>query len=108
MSTSVDEVWIDVAAPEYRGAPYPSFDEKCINEFKFEDGLRYKTYEAVIRDGTGHIEWLSQEEDHSTSAWDDEIARAFKANGLKAGSLISVRFGSRDTGVIDEYDITVS
>ena len=42
---------IDVACPVYRGAPYPRFRKKAINESKFEDGLRAKCWNATIENG---------------------------------------------------------
>lgn len=100
---------INVAGPEFRGAPYPKFDPKQINESKFEDGLRAKWYDASINlnENTGHVVWESQEDENPTGAWEDEVMRAFKENGLKPGSTIRVEFGSRDTGIIHEYDLEV-
>mgnify|MGYP001771801717 CR=1 FL=1 len=100
---------INVAGPMYRGAPYPKFNPKKINESKFEDGLRAKRWEASINlaENTGHVVWESQEDENPTSAWEDEVMRAFKENGLKLGSTIHVEFGSRDTGIIHEYDLEV-
>ena len=100
---------INVAGPAYRGAPYPKFNPKKINETKFEDGLRPKWYEASINltENTGHVVWKSEEDENPTRAWEDEVKRAFEKNGLKSGSKIHVEFGSRDTGVIHEYDLEV-
>ena len=100
---------INVAGPEFRGAPYPKFDPKKINESNFEDGLRPKWYDASINltENTGHVVWESQEDENPTGAWEDEVMRAFKENGLKSGSTIRVEFGSRDTGIIHEYGIEV-
>lgn len=98
---------IDVARPAYRGAPYPRFRKKAINVSKFEDGLRAKYLDAVIENDVGSIEWLSQEDEDPTSAWENEVKRAFAANGLKSGSTIYVKFGSRDTGYIHEYELAL-
>ena len=100
---------INVAEPAFRGAPYPKFDPKKINESKFEDGLRAKWCDASINliENTGHVVWESQEDENPTGAWEDEVMRAFKVNGLKPGSTIYVEFGSRDTGIIHEYDLEV-
>ena len=100
---------ICVAGPVCRGAPYPKFDPKKINESRFEDGLRAKWYESSINltENTGRVVWESQEDENPTGAWEDEVMRAFKENGLKPGSTICVEFGSRDTGIIHEYDLEV-
>ena len=100
---------INVAGPMYRGAPYPKFNPKKINEIKFEDGIRPKSYDARINltENTGYVVWASQEDENPTRAWEDEVVRAFKENGLKSGSTIHVEFGSRDTGIIHEYDLVV-
>lgn len=98
---------IDVEGPEYCGAPYPAFNKKAINESRFDDGLRGKRWNCEIRAGGGYVDWLSQEDEDPTESWETEIKRAFKANGLKKGSKIHVRFGSRDTSYIHEYDLEI-
>ena len=100
-------VSISVSAPEYRGAPYPEFDEMCINESCFDDELRAKEWHACIENGVGHVKWLSQEGEDPTDSWESEVKRAFKANGLKKGAFIEVTFGSRDVGYIHEYELYV-
>lgn len=99
--------YIEVAGPEYSGAPYPPFDENAINESKFEHSVRYKEYKAYIKDNDGYVEWFSQSADDPTEQWENEVKRAFAANGLKNGSVIHVRFGSRDTGIIHEYELKI-
>ena len=96
---------IDVLGPAYRGAPYPAFNEMRINESRFEDELRGKQWDARIENGVGCIEWLSQEEENPTDRWENEVKRAFKANGLKDGARIEVLFGSRDVGYVHEYEL---
>ena len=98
---------INVLGPAYRGAPYPAFNEMCINESRFEDELRGKQWDARIENGVGCIEWLSQEEENPTDRWENEVKRAFKANGLKDGARIEVLFGSRDVGYVHEYELYV-
>lgn len=102
-------IYIDIAAPEYRGAPYPKFNKKKVNESKFEDGLRAKSCCLDIdrTKSRGTVSWLSQLDEHPSSAWKCEIKRAFKANGLKCGSTINCKFGSRDTGYIHEFELKV-
>ena len=96
---------IRVNGPAYYGAPYPSFDKKQINESEFAKELRFKYYDAIIEDGTASIRWLSQEEPNPSKEWDEEVKRAFKANGYKGP--INVKFGSRDTDYINEYVLNV-
>lgn len=100
---------IEVAGPVYRGAPYPKFDPMKINESRFEDELRIKWCEANIDliKNVGSVVWESQEAENPTEFWETEIKRAFKKNGLKPGSTIHVKFGSRDTGIIHDYDLTL-
>ena len=98
---------INVLGPAYRGAPYPAFNEMCINESRFEDELRAKLCDASIENGVGHVEWLSYSEEDPTDRWETEVKRAFKANGLKDGARIDVQFGSRDVGYVHEYELYV-
>ncbi len=59
-----EEFWIDVASPEYRGAPAPKFDPKAINEPRIPDGMRYKEYtwsEDEFTDGGVILDWVTQE-----------------------------------------------
>lgn len=100
--------YIDVAGPAYRGAPYPAFDPKKINESAFEDGLRPKWWDVCILDNTtGEVSWESEEDEDPTEAWENEVKRAFMENGLSEGSVIYVKFGSRDTGFIHEYELNI-
>lgn len=107
MSKRTTTTSIDVIGPEYRGAPYPAFDEMCINESCFDDEIRGKWWNAYIENGVGHVEWLSQEEEDPTDSWEAEVKRAFEANGLKSGARIEVKFGSRDVGIVHEYELYV-
>ena len=98
---------INVLGPAYRGAPYPAFNEMRINESRFEDELRGKNWDVSIKNGVGHVKWLSQEGENPTDRWETEVKRAFKANGLKDGAHIEVQFGSRDVGYVHEYELYV-
>ena len=106
-SKKAKTVTIDISGPEYRGAPYPAFNEMCINESCFEDGLRAKEWSAYIENGVGHVKWLSQREEYPTGSWETEVRRAFQANGLKNGARIEVVIGSRDVGYVHEYELRV-
>ena len=98
---------INVLGPAYRGAPYPAFNEMCINESCFDDELRAKEWHACIENGVGHVKWLSMEGENPTDNWETEVKRAFKENGLKAGDRIDVMFGSRDVGYTHEYELYI-
>lgn len=98
--------YIDVAYPEYRGAPMPEFDPMSINESRFEDGLRYKYCDIYIDRQVGYVNWLAEANSNPSDAWESEIKRTFKANGLKDGSTIHVKFGSRSTGLAYVYGMT--
>lgn len=100
---------IDVAGPKWRGAPYPKFNPKKINESRFEDDLRAKECSIELNSSkrSGSVFWLSQLAEDPTEFWEAEVKRALKKNGLKPGSTIHVKFGSRDTGIIHEYDLKV-
>ena len=106
-SNHAKTISIDISGPEYRGAPYPAFDEMRINESCFDDELRAKEWNAYIENGAGHVKWLSQHGEDPTYRWESEVKRAFKANGLKSGACIEVTFGSRDVGYIHEYELYV-
>ena len=98
---------IRLAAPAFLGAPYPPFDAKKINESKFQFGTRAKYCSATIEDGVGYITWLSQEDTHPSTDWEDEVKRTFAANGLPSGSVINVCFGSRDIGYVYDYEMNI-
>lgn len=100
-------VTIKLNGPAYLGAPQPPFNEKAVNESEFEHELRGKSWLMEIKDDTGYVEWESQEEENPSDAWKNEVKRAFKANGLEAGSNIYVKFGSRDTGLIHQFTIVI-
>ncbi len=102
-----DIYYIEVVCPAYSGAPYPSFDENAINESKFEYSARYKECNTYIKDNNGYVKWISQSADDPTEQWENEVKRAFAANGLKNGSVIHVKFGSRDTGIIHDYELKI-
>lgn len=98
-----NEICIDVATPEYHGAPCPAFDEKSVNESRFEDSLRAKSWSVTASNGVGYVDWLSQECEDPSEAWEAELKRAFKANGFTG--VIHVKFGSRDSGHVHNYDM---
>lgn len=77
----------DVIGPEYRGAPYPPFEEKAINESHFPDNMRFKEYSAKEH----RFEILTQEPFTNTdfNAFVKEIRRAYKAVGI-TGSITIV------------------
>jgi len=106
-SNCTKKIGIDVASPECYGAPYPEFDELMVNEKKFEHALRPKYWDIWIQNGRGFVNWKSQEDEDPTSSWEAEVKRAFKANGLKHGQKIHVKFGSRDVGYVHEYVLKV-
>ena len=105
ISPKLHYVEIMLNGPEYRGASYPPFNEKAVNESEFEDALRCKSCLMEIKDNVGYVEWIAQEDDNASDAWKREIKRAFKANGLEVGSIIHVKFGSRDDGMIHQFTI---
>ena len=89
-------------------APYPKFDKMCINESKIEYDERFKECHCWIgEDGVGNVEWLTQDSEFPSELFNKEIVRAFKANGLKSGSLIEVAYGIRDRGLTEFYTLTV-
>lgn len=102
---SKKEIKIKINTRLHADAPWPAFSEKKINEKNFEEELRCKYYDCSIQNGNGYVEWESQEEPYHTAAWEDEIKRAFAANGLPAGAKIYCKFGSRDTGYIEEFEL---
>ena len=89
-------------------APYPKFDKMCINESRIEHVERYKECDCWIgENGVGNVEWLTQESECPSDRFNKEIVRAFKANGLKPGSLIEVAYGIRDNGLTEYYTLKV-
>lgn len=69
-----------VIGPEYRGAPYPPFEEKAINESHLPDNMRIKEYSAEEH----RFEGLTQEPFTNTdfNSFVKEIRRAYKAVGI--------------------------
>ena len=101
------KIYLDVNCPVSSEEPCPPFDEKMVNESKFEHELRFKTCKIFIEDNVGHVRWLSYGSEDPTEAWEAEIKRAFIANGLAAGAKINVEFGSRDSGIVHKYELEV-
>lgn len=98
---------IHVNMPAFRGA-IAKFNRKMVNEDRFSDAQRCKrAYLEFNPAGRSSIEWLCQEADCHTSGWSEEIKRAFIVNGAKPGHVIDVKFGSRDTGYIEEFELEI-
>lgn len=78
-----------VAAPEYRGAPYPPFEEKAINESHLPDNMRFKQYSATEH----RFEALTQESFTAAdfNAYVKEVRRAYKAVGITGSITIAVK-----------------
>lgn len=100
------QLYITLSAPAYRGAPCPAFDKMSVNESAFEDCVRAKCWSMCAKGDDGYVSWISQESDYPTEAWENEVKRAFKANGFEG--TIHVRFGSRAKGIHLEYDLQVN
>ena len=104
-----EEFWIDVAAPEYRGAPAPKFNPKAINEPRIPDGMRYKEYtwsEDEFTDGGVILDWVTQETytPEDREAFKAEVKRALKENGFKGKVQVNLNVRGEDdieTFVID-------
>lgn len=99
----MEDVRIDCAAPEYAGAPYPEFDPLAINESRFERDCRFKEFNAGITGGKAKLLWKSQEAERPTPAFDEEIRRAFLANG--AEGVVDVTWKSRHSSLELRYAI---
>ena len=89
----MEDVRIRCAAPEERGAPYPEFDPLAINESRFEAECRFKNFSAGIEGGRASVFWRAQESERPTAAFDEEVRRAFLANG--ATGVVDVTWTSR-------------
>lgn len=100
------QLYITLSAPAYKGAPYPKFDKMSVNESAFEDCVRAKSWSMCAKGNDGYVSWISQETDYPTEAWENEVKRAFKANGFEG--TVHVRFGSRMKGIHLEYDLQVN
>lgn len=104
-----EEFWIDVAAPEYRGAPAPKFDPKAINEPRIPDGMRCKEYtwsEDEFTDGGVILDWVTQETytPEDREVFKAEVKRALKENGFKGKAQVNLNVRGEDdieTFVID-------
>jgi len=72
-----------VIAPKWRGAEYPPFEEKAVNESKIPDCMRFKEYDTnIIYPDILQIEWLTQEDFDTAQLqnFENEIRRYLKAN----------------------------
>jgi len=104
-----EEFWIDVATPEYRGAPAPKFNPKAINEPRIPDGMRYKEYtwsEDEFTDGGVILDWVTQETytPEDRKVFKAEVVRALKENGFKGQVQVNLNVRGEDdidTFVID-------
>ena len=93
-----EEFWIDVAAPEYRGAPAPKFDPKAINEPRIPDGMRCKE-STWSEEGDGVIlDWVTQETytPEDREVFKAEVKRALKANGFKGKVQVNLNVRGED------------
>lgn len=93
-----EEFWIDVAAPEYRGAPAPKFNPKAINEPRIPDGMRYTEY-TWSEEGDGVIlDWVTQETytPEDREVFKAEVERALKANGFKGKVQVNLNVRGED------------
>lgn len=52
---------IKVIGQSYRGASYPQFDPKAINESRIPDTMRFKDYDVELEGNTIHIYYKTQE-----------------------------------------------
>lgn len=96
-----EEFWIDVAAPEYRGAPAPKFNPKAINEPRIPDGMRYKEYtwsEDEFTDGGVILDWVTQETytPEDREVFKAEVKRALKENGFKGKVQVNLNVRGED------------
>lgn len=96
-----EEFWIDVASPEYRGAPAPKFNPKAINEPRIPDGMRYKEYtwsEDEFTDGGVILDWVTQETytPEDREAFKAEVRRALKENGFKGKVQVNLNVRGED------------
>ena len=96
---------IKILSRDYNKYNYSSV---CINERNIPYAERYKEAYAEICNDAGNVEWLTQESDSPSDEFNQEIIRAFKANGLKPGSIIDVAYGIRDDGLTEFYTLTVN
>ena len=77
-----------VLTPRARGEKYPPFDPTFINESKFADTMRFKSYDFEVEDPTTiHLEWITQEpfDSEEGESFIDELNRALPKMAKKAG-----------------------
>ena len=88
-----------VIGPEYRGAPHPKFDPKCINASELPDNMRPKGWHIdVYKNAPGMCEivWLTEEpyDKDDLRLFIAAIKQAFKRNGCTG--TIKVRVDDRN------------
>ena len=101
-----------VNAPEYRGAPMPPFDPAMVNESKFADELRFKTYEFNFIEGdsstndTVNVKWESQEWDaDGIDGLVEEIRRCLKHIGFAGNVKLEIWEHSENGSAYREFDV---
>lgn len=99
------ELFKGVAAPDYRGAPYPAFAPDKINESMFADELRCKFYQFDFRQGRKGgddeliVRWTSQGWD-KTDTFVCEVRRCLMHIGFVGR--VKILMNQRSYGVYTE------
>ena len=96
----MSKFYINVAMPEYRGAPMPEFNERSLNESRILDAERAKECEIYFdkSKNIGVCKWMTQASERPSDQFFAEVKRVFKAVGVPVGTAIEIEYGIRDNG----------
>ena len=108
----MNEKYIDVNEREYEWssatcapAPWPKRNKLSVNVQDILHEERPKDYCIYIDSAKniGYVEWLTQASRYPSDEFNEEIIRAFKANGFHGK--IEVSYGMRDDGLTKFYEL---
>lgn len=102
------EICCRVACPMCRGAEYPEFDPKSINERNFADGMRFKEHSTrKLDDHTIAIYWTTQEcwSEYELKGFLQEVKRWGDAWGLE-GVTAQIHLEERDGEQSDYREVS--
>ena len=108
----MNEKYIGVNEREYEyssvtraPAPWLNRNKLKVNvqDILHEERPKYHCIYIDTAKNIGYVEWLTQESSYPSVEFNEEIVRAFKANGFHGK--IEVSYGIRDDGLTEFYEL---
>ena len=86
-------------------APWPKRNKRKVNvqDIPHEERPKYHCIYIDSAKNIGYVEWLTQDSSYPSAKFNEEIVRAFKANGFHGK--IEVSYGIRDDGLTEFYEL---